>query len=54
MSREIMATAPGRICLAGEDIDWTTGPSVLCAVDLKTTTFVTESKDSIFRLQTHG
>lgn len=49
-----MATAPGRICLAGEDIDWTTGPSVLCAVDLKTTTFVTESKDSIFRLQTHG
>lgn len=54
MSREIVATAPGRICLAGEDIDWTTGPSVLCAVDLKTTTFVTESKDSIFRLQTRG
>lgn len=34
------ASAPGRICLAGEDIDWMSGPSILCAIDLRTTATV--------------
>ncbi len=29
------AIAPCRVCLAGEDLDWTTGPSILMAVELK-------------------
>lgn len=53
MSHHVEAVAPGRICLAGEDIDWTTGPSVLCAVDLKTTAKVSEQKDG-YSLKTSG
>ncbi len=53
MHKEIEATAPGRICLVGEDIDWTTGPSILCTIGLKTKALVSESKD-IFRLKTKG
>lgn len=53
MSREIEAIAPGRICLAGEDVDWITGPSILCAVDLKTRVSVSESND-LFELKTRG
>jgi mevalonate kinase len=53
MGKEVEATAPGRICLAGEDIDWITGPSILCAVGLKTKAFVSDS-ESIFRLRTRG
>src|SRR3989337_252629 len=31
------ASAPGRICLAGESLDWMTGgPSIVAAVDLRT------------------
>lgn len=32
------ASAPGRVCIAGEDIDWLGkgGPSILCAVNLRT------------------
>ena len=28
-------SAPGRVCLVGEDIDWISGPSILCAIDLR-------------------
>ncbi|HOF50229.1 MAG TPA: galactokinase family protein [Candidatus Colwellbacteria bacterium] len=52
-SRFVEATAPGRICLAGEDIDWTTGPSVLCAIDLKITVKVSERKAD-YHLKTSG
>ncbi len=31
------SSAPGRICLAGEDIDWISGPSILCAINQRTT-----------------
>lgn len=38
MNREKgIASAPGRVCLAGEFLDWMTGPSIMCAVDLKIT-----------------
>lgn len=30
------ASCPGRVCLAGEDIDWIAGPSILCAIELRT------------------
>jgi galactokinase len=43
MSREIIASAPGRVCFAGEDIDWISGPSILCAIDLKTNVLVKEN-----------
>jgi len=39
------ASAPGRICIAGEDIDWISGPSILCAVNLRTRVSV-QSKNS--------
>ncbi len=29
------ASAPGRVCLAGEDIDWISGPSILLAINLR-------------------
>jgi mevalonate kinase len=35
MERSVTASAPGRICLAGEDLDWIIGPSVLAAVGLR-------------------
>src|SRR5579862_3226495 len=41
MTRSATASAPGRICLAGEDLDWIVGPSVLAAVALRTTVTVT-------------
>ena len=28
------AVAPGRVCLAGEDIDWISGPAILCAIEM--------------------
>lgn len=28
-------SAPGRVCFAGEDIDWISGPSILCAIGLR-------------------
>jgi mevalonate kinase len=40
MVRSVTATAPGRICLAGEDLDWIVGPAVLAAVNLRTTVTV--------------
>ena len=53
MFQEIEATTPGRICLAGEDIDWITGPSILCAIDLKTKASVSNNND-VFKLKTKG
>src|SRR5215472_10092623 len=29
----VCVSAPGRICLAGEKLDWTGGASIACAVD---------------------
>lgn len=31
----VIASSPGRVCFAGEDIDWISGPSILCAIDLR-------------------
>jgi mevalonate kinase len=33
----VAASCPGRVCFAGEDIDWTIGPAVLAAVELRLT-----------------
>ncbi|MDR2063582.1 MAG: hypothetical protein LBQ02_02205 [Candidatus Nomurabacteria bacterium] len=38
------AFAPGRICLAGEDLDWIGGSCILCAIDLGTNVEVSASK----------
>lgn len=35
MHRLVTASAPGRVCFAGEDIDWISGPAVLGAIDLR-------------------
>lgn len=40
----VTASAPGRVCFGGEDLDWIVGPSVLCAVDLRVTVTVSEGK----------
>lgn len=37
MPHSFTASAPGRVCFAGEDIDWISGPSVLCAINLRVT-----------------
>jgi len=37
----VRASSPGRICFAGEDIDWIFGPSILCAINLCTDVVVT-------------
>lgn len=31
--RKIIISVPGRVCFCGENIDWITGPSVLCTLD---------------------
>jgi len=36
VEKKIAFSAPGRVCLAGEDIDWISGPSFLSAVELRT------------------
>ena len=35
-----IASAPGRVCFAGEDIDWISGPSILCAINLRIQTTI--------------
>src|SRR6266571_4641587 len=35
MRHSIIASAPGRVCLAGEDIDWISGPAILGAIGLR-------------------
>lgn len=37
----IIASSPGRVCFAGEDIDWISGPYILCAVDLRVNVKIT-------------
>lgn len=39
--KTVVASAPGRVCFAGEDIDWISGPSILCAINLRTNVKVT-------------
>lgn len=35
--KSVLASAPGRICFAGESLDWMTGgPSIVAAIDLRT------------------
>jgi len=35
--KQVVASAPGKICFAGEDIDWSvTGPVILGAIDIRT------------------
>lgn len=36
MEEQVVFSAPGRVCLAGEDIDWISGPSLLSAIELRT------------------
>lgn len=43
MMRSVTASAPGRICLAGEDLDWMVGPSVLAAISLRISATVSAS-----------
>jgi galactokinase len=33
MKRECCVSAPGRVCLAGEKLDWTGGSAIVCAVE---------------------
>lgn len=41
--KSVLASAPGRICLAGESLDWMTGgPSIVAAIDLRTTVSIRE------------
>lgn len=40
------ASAPGRVCLAGEDIDWISGPAIVCAISLRVTVTVAELPQS--------
>lgn len=42
MNTRITASAPGRVCFAGEDIDWISGPSILGAIDLRLAVTVLE------------
>lgn len=35
MSVVSSASVPGRVCFAGEDLDWMSKPSILCAIDLR-------------------
>lgn len=54
--KTVAASAPGRVCFAGEDIDWISGPSILCAINLRTSVRVTAlaSSHSQLELQTRG
>src|SRR5689334_9708953 len=40
------ASCSGRICLAGEDLDWTIGPSVLAAISMRTEVQVSRTDDN--------
>lgn len=35
MVEEVLVSVPGRVCLAGEFLDWMTGPSVMSTIDLR-------------------
>ena len=37
-----MGEAHSRICLAGEDLDWTGGCSILCAINMKMEVKITQ------------
>lgn len=55
MYKLVTASAPGRVCFAGEDIDWISGPAILGAVNLRLTVTVTHlPKDCDFILLTSG
>ena len=49
--KTVKASAPGRICFAGEDIDWISGPSVLCAINLHTNVTVTSLSASHHQIE---
>jgi mevalonate kinase len=42
--KPIKAFAPGRVCFVGEDIDWISGPSILCAINLGVTVSIESNK----------
>lgn len=44
--KSIVSSTPGRICIAGEDIDWISGPSILCAINMRTEVKVTKASDN--------
>lgn len=46
MKNSVEASAPGRVCLAGEDIDWISGPSVLCAINLRVKATASQKSDN--------
>lgn len=47
--REVTATSPGRICFAGESLDWMIGgPSIVGAIDLNAQVSVANHNDSAF------
>lgn len=41
MYHSVTASAPGRVCFAGEDIDWISGPAILGAINLRLKVTVT-------------
>lgn len=41
MYGSVTASAPGRVCFAGEDIDWISGPAILGAINLRLQVTVT-------------
>lgn len=54
--KTVVASAPGRVCFAGEDIDWISGPSILCAINLRTNVKVSAlaSSHNQLELKTKG
>jgi mevalonate kinase len=47
VGKECYVSAPGRVCFAGEKLDWTGGSAIVCAVeDLRVYVSVRESADS--------
>ncbi len=49
--KTVVASAPGRVCFAGEDIDWISGPSILCAINLRTNVKVSALAGSHYYLE---
>lgn len=45
------SSSPGRVCFAGEDIDWIYGPSILCAINLRINVSITALPVSYSRIE---
>ncbi len=54
MRSEVTSSAPGRICLAGEDLDWITGPAILCAIDKRVKVKLSKGKRDDIQVSAKG